>query len=93
VRKIALPLWDGGLRLPTLLPLEGFALRCDCRLSLVTLRSPLLTVAQLRDSCGAAQTTAEVIRGNPLLLDGRQGDPSFEIKRRWDDDVVFKNQV
>lgn len=41
--------------------------------------------------CCAAQTTAEVIRGNPLLLDGRQ-EPSFEVKRRWDDDVVFKNQ-
>lgn len=25
------------------------------------------------------------------VLDGRQ-EPSFEMKRRWDDDVVFKNQ-
>ena len=34
-----------------------------------------------------------MIRGNPLLLDGRQSDPSFEVRRRWDDDVVFKNQT
>ena len=37
------------------------------------------------------QKTEEVIRGNPLLGLGGH-DPSFEVKRRWDDDVVFKNQ-
>lgn len=29
--------------------------------------------------------------GNPLL--GLGQEPTFAIKRRWDDDVVFKNQV
>lgn len=29
----------------------------------------------------------ELIRGNPLL------NPNFSVKRRWDDDVVFKNQA
>lgn len=37
------------------------------------------------------QTKSEVIRGNPLLFEGRQ-EADFEVKRRWDDDVVFKNQ-
>lgn len=26
---------------------------------------------------------------NPLL---QRGEPGFSLKRRWDDDVVFKNQ-
>ncbi|KAI5080914.1 hypothetical protein GOP47_0004097 [Adiantum capillus-veneris] len=29
----------------------------------------------------------ELVRGNPLL------NPNFSVKRRWDDDVVFKNQA
>ncbi len=33
----------------------------------------------------------QVLRGNPLVLDGKQ-EANFEMKRRWDDDVVFKNQ-
>ncbi|XP_058105653.1 uncharacterized protein LOC131249104 [Magnolia sinica] len=32
---------------------------------------------------------AELIRGNPLL----NNPTSFNVKRRWDDDVVFKNQT
>ncbi|CAA7394640.1 unnamed protein product [Spirodela intermedia] len=32
---------------------------------------------------------AELIRGNPLLNNAA----SFSVKRRWDDDVVFKNQA
>lgn len=32
---------------------------------------------------------AEVIRGNPLINNAT----SFNVKRRWDDDVVFKNQT
>lgn len=32
---------------------------------------------------------AELIRGNPLLNNAT----SFNVKRRWDDDVVFKNQT
>lgn len=32
---------------------------------------------------------AELIRGNPLL----NNPTSFTVKRRWDDDVVFKNQA
>lgn len=32
---------------------------------------------------------AELIRGNPLLNNAT----SFNVKRRWDDDVVFKNQA
>ncbi|KAF8410886.1 hypothetical protein HHK36_003423 [Tetracentron sinense] len=32
---------------------------------------------------------AELIRGNPLL----NNTTSFNVKRRWDDDVVFKNQT
>ncbi|XP_027336015.1 protein CWC15 homolog [Abrus precatorius] len=32
---------------------------------------------------------AELLRGNPLL----NNSTSFNVKRRWDDDVVFKNQA
>jgi protein CWC15 len=36
----------------------------------------------------------DILKGNPLLqLDGAQADPDFGIKRRWDDDVVFRNQT
>ena len=34
------------------------------------------------------QLREEVAHGNPLLNQA----PSFQITRRWDDDVVFKNQ-
>lgn len=35
------------------------------------------------------QLREEVARGNPLLNQAA----SFQVKRRWDDDVVFKNQA
>lgn len=39
----------------------------------------------------------EMMRGNPLLQDKLAGDAgagtNFALKRRWDDDVVFKNQA
>mmetsp|Transcript_35357 Transcript_35357/g.100095 ORF Transcript_35357/g.100095 Transcript_35357/m.100095 type:complete len:226 (-) Transcript_35357:66-743(-) len=34
----------------------------------------------------------ELRRGNPLLQ-GVVGDTNFGVKRRWDEDVVFKNQA
>uniref|UniRef100_A0A7S3RAR0 Cwf15/Cwc15 cell cycle control protein n=1 Tax=Dunaliella tertiolecta TaxID=3047 RepID=A0A7S3RAR0_DUNTE len=33
----------------------------------------------------------ELVGGNPLLA--LAGDVTFNVKRRWDDDVVFKNQT
>ncbi len=46
----------------------------------------------------AAEREAAVRTGNPLLAiskdgGGGGGDVDFGIKRRWDDDVVFKNQT
>ncbi len=48
---------------------------------------------------GSSQCAAhlpQVIRGNPLVLGGQEQEQeqelNFGIKRRWDDDVVFKNQ-
>ena len=38
----------------------------------------------------AKEKEKELATGNPLLALG--ADASFSIKRRWDDDVVFKNQ-
>lgn len=38
----------------------------------------------------ASEKERELISGNPLL---NSMEPSFSIKRRWDDDVVFKNQT
>lgn len=41
-----------------------------------------------------AQKREELVRGNPLLeLGGDGAGGSFQVKRRWDDDVVFKNQA
>lgn len=34
---------------------------------------------------------AELMRGNPLI--NNNNPTSFNVKRRWDDDVVFKNQA
>eukprot|EP01060_Flectonema_neradi_P041267 TRINITY_DN9743_c0_g1_i1.p1 TRINITY_DN9743_c0_g1~~TRINITY_DN9743_c0_g1_i1.p1 ORF type:complete len:200 (+),score=45.93 TRINITY_DN9743_c0_g1_i1:45-602(+) len=38
----------------------------------------------------------EIIKGNPLLKLGEEDDEdegNFKTKRRWDDDVLFKNQT
>ena len=34
-----------------------------------------------------------ILGGNPLLNQGQAGQADFSIKRRWDDDVVFRNQT
>ncbi|KAI4989499.1 hypothetical protein ZWY2020_036816 [Hordeum vulgare] len=39
----------------------------------------------------AKMKEAELMRGNPLINMNNSG--SFNVKRRWDDDVVFKNQA
>eukprot|EP00457_Paulinella_chromatophora_P016419 gb/GEZN01017224.1/.p1 GENE.gb/GEZN01017224.1/~~gb/GEZN01017224.1/.p1 ORF type:complete len:257 (+),score=53.98 gb/GEZN01017224.1/:96-773(+) len=39
-----------------------------------------------------AQNQEAVLRGNPLMAEELTGD-SFSVKRRWDDDVAFKNQA
>ena len=45
----------------------------------------------------AAEQDSSILQGNPLLDPTRLGASaaaggSFAVKRRWDDDVVFKNQ-
>ncbi|RMZ93470.1 CWC15 -like protein [Brachionus plicatilis] len=32
-----------------------------------------------------------ILKGNPLLNEQKPGTSDFKVKRRWDDDVVFKN--
>lgn len=32
-----------------------------------------------------------ILHGNPLLANQQQAKGDFKVKRRWDDDVVFKN--
>lgn len=40
------------------------------------------------------EADAELMRGNPLLASGSSGGAAaFTVKRRWNDDVVFKNQA
>eukprot|EP00892_Ulva_mutabilis_P000573 jgi/Ulvmu1/10516/UM064_0054.1 len=41
------------------------------------------------------EAKAELIKNNPILRKelGIDDEPTFQIKRRWDDDVVFKNQA
>ncbi|KAJ3048462.1 hypothetical protein HK097_010510 [Rhizophlyctis rosea] len=38
------------------------------------------------------QREEEALTGNPLLQ-GQSGPKDFAVKRRWDDDVIFKNQA
>lgn len=47
--------------------------------------------AQVEAEQHAKQKEQELIRGNPLL--SSIVEPTFSIKRRWDEDVVFKNQA
>ncbi|CAK7235813.1 complexed with cef1p [Sporothrix curviconia] len=41
-----------------------------------------------KEAAQAEERERDIARGNPLL-----NKPDFTIKRRWDDDVVFKNQA
>ncbi|KAI8344638.1 Pre-mRNA-splicing factor Cwf15/Cwc15 [Chlamydoabsidia padenii] len=41
----------------------------------------------------AAQRDDEAMTGNPLLNIGQEQNRDFSVKRRWDDDVIFKNQA
>mmetsp|Transcript_4411 Transcript_4411/g.5940 ORF Transcript_4411/g.5940 Transcript_4411/m.5940 type:complete len:222 (+) Transcript_4411:162-827(+) len=43
------------------------------------------------DKADQAVKSSELARGNPLISSAQAG--SFNMKRRWDDDVVFKNQA
>lgn len=40
-----------------------------------------------------AEREKDIALGNPLLNNNNSGRADFNIKRRWDDDVVFKNQA
>ena len=50
----------------------------------------IVVVMQERERAAAEEEARErdIALGNPLL-----NKPDFNIKRRWDDDVVFKNQA
>ena len=39
-----------------------------------------------------AVCSLQVLRGNPLVQAAPDQELNFGVKRRWDDDVVFKNQ-
>ena len=43
-------------------------------------------------SVAAAENDSSIVQANPLLDPTGQGGSSAAVKRRWDDDVVFKNQ-
>lgn len=61
--------------------------RYDCISS--TSRSKLTTIQEAeRAAEEEEQREIDIARGNPLL-----NSNDFTIKRRWDDDVVFKNQA
>lgn len=48
----------------------------------------------LKEKKAAERDPKAVLSGNPLLMDPlTDNDISFGAKRRWDDDVVFKNQA
>ena len=52
-----------------------------------------LSGAMIEEMMAATERESAVLQGNPLLDPTRAGGTSsFAVKRRWDDDVVFKNQ-
>ena len=47
-----------------------------------------------REEMEQLERTQNAISGNPLLsMGGNAAQPAFSVRRRWDDDVVFKNQA
>ncbi|CAK0762736.1 hypothetical protein CVIRNUC_002987 [Coccomyxa viridis] len=46
------------------------------------------------EEAAAAQSSLqqELVKGNPLIAGKLGGGADFQVKRRWDDDVVFRNQ-
>lgn len=46
-----------------------------------------------KEAAEAEQREKEIARGNPLLNNNSATKTDFSVKRRWDDDVVFKNQA
>ncbi|KAM7252399.1 hypothetical protein ACFE04_024282 [Oxalis oulophora] len=52
---------------------------------------PMLPSEQLEREEELKVKETEVMRGNPLM--NSTNPTSFNVKRRWDDDVVFKNQA
>lgn len=46
------------------------------------------------DELAGAEREEAILHGNPLVqAPGAGGGSSFAVKRRWDDDVVFRNQA
>ena len=48
--------------------------------------------AAAEEAAAAKARQQELLTGNPLLA-GDAGEPAFGVKRRWDDDVVFRGQA
>ena len=58
----------------------------------LTLRTRVLQEAEERASVDAAREQA-IMTGNPLMAVSEAVAMSTGVKRRWDDDVVFRNQT
>ncbi|BDA42523.1 Spliceosome-associated protein CWC15 homolog [Coccomyxa sp. Obi] len=43
-------------------------------------------------SAEASRMQTELIRGNPLIVGKFDKSADFQVRKRWDDDVVFRNQ-
>ncbi|KAK9909813.1 hypothetical protein WJX75_007788 [Coccomyxa subellipsoidea] len=43
-------------------------------------------------SAAASSLQEELIRGNPLIIGKFDKSADFQVRKRWDDDVVFRNQ-
>tara|TARA_A100001015_G_scaffold133932_1_gene148620 strand:- start:563 stop:1183 length:621 start_codon:yes stop_codon:yes gene_type:complete len=48
---------------------------------------------KIHEEADAKRKEDEVLRGNPLLNAASRGSRSAVVARRWDDDVVFRNQA
>jgi len=45
------------------------------------------------DEIAHAEREEAILHGNPLVQAPGAGTASFTVKRRWDDDVIFRNQA
>ncbi|KAJ1628273.1 protein CWC15 A [Pavlovales sp. CCMP2436] len=56
-----------------------------------------MRIAAESDEAAAAERTEQILHGNPLVQPPASvagpAAGSFNVKRRWDDDVVFRNQA
>uniref|UniRef100_A0A803LQA5 Uncharacterized protein n=1 Tax=Chenopodium quinoa TaxID=63459 RepID=A0A803LQA5_CHEQI len=73
------------------LPVQLFLLLPSTCFSFMMLRKLVCLLDRQQQEEELKNKEAELMRGNPLI--NVNAPTNFNVKRRWDDDVVFKNQA